>query len=253
MKIHVFAITSFLLLYAAQLKAQQNDYTDKVYLNNGSIFVGKIIYYQPNDTLKVEIVNGQIAQFLPQQIKKIVMHEVLVEQTKSSRSEKPYNFKERGLYDALSVDINLGRSASQTHRGIGCQNVVGYQFNRLVGSGIGVGYDSYYLNNGESNVLSVFGEYRGYLSKRNTSEYWTFAAGYGQPLSNKNESLTNLKGSFMVQPTIGFRFGASRRYNFFADLGFRLQQIRFENNQSWADNHYTVTYRRWILRGGILF
>lgn len=250
MKIYVFAITSFLLLYAAQIKAQQNDYADKVYLINGSIIKGKIIYYQPNDTLQMQMSSGLIGRFFPNQIRKVVMHDIA--EAKTARVEKPYNFRERGLYDALSFSINLGRS-SQTHQGIGFQNVVGYQFNQFVGSGIGVGYDSYYVSNGESNVLSVFGEYRGYLSKRNTSEYWTFAAGYGQPSHIKNDYLTNLKGSFMVQPTIGFRFGASNRYNFFADLGFRLQQIRFENNNEWSQNHYTVTYRRWILRGGILF
>jgi hypothetical protein len=251
MKIYLFAFTSFLLLYAAQLKAQQNVYADKVYLKNGSVFVCKIIYYQPNDTLKVEIASGQIAQFLPTQIRKIVMADIV--KAKNYKVEKPYNFKERGLYDALSFALNVGRNSGGARQGVGIQNVMGYQFNRLVGSGIGVGYDTYYLLYGESNVLSVFGEYRGYMSHQNTSKYWTFAAGYGQPLSIKNDYLTNLKGSFMVQPTIGFRFGAAHHCNFFADLGFHIQQVRYENNSTWSENHYTVTYRRWILRGGILF
>jgi hypothetical protein len=250
MKLNLFTTAAFFFLFVAQLKAQQNDFSDKVYLKNGSFLVCKIMRYLPNDTVTVQMSNGQIVQFLPIQIKKVVMFDV--QQGKAYLAEKPYEFKERGLYDALSFAFNLGRSTQQTHQGFGFQNVVGYQFNRLVGTGVGVGYDSYYLSNGESNVLSVFGEYRGYLSKRNTSEYWTLAAGYGHLLANKTENYTNLKGSFMVQPTIGFRFGASKRYNFFTDLGFRMQQIRFQNN-SWAENHYTVTYRRWILRGGILF
>ena len=250
MKIITFAISTYLLLYAVQLKSQNNNYSDKVYLNNGSLLVGKIVYYQPNDTLKLELANGLIAQFLPQQIKKIQMTEGVG--GKTSRVEKPYNFKEKGIYDALSFGINLGRS-NGSHLGSGFQNVIGYQFNRLLGSGLGIGYDSYYLNNGESNVLSVFAEGRGYFSQRNTAEYWTFAAGYGQPMAIKDDNLTNLKGSFMLQPTIGLRFGASSRYNFFADLGFRIQQVQFESNNTWSDNHYTVTYYRWILRGGILF
>ena len=250
MKIRAFAIVSFLLLYATHIKAQQNEFSDKVYLKNGSRIIGKIIYYQPNDTVQVQVASGQIVRFAPQQVQKIRMAESA--EGKTSRVLKPYNFEERGVYDALSFDVNFGRS-TRSHLGIGFQNVVGYQFNRLVGSGLGIGYDSYYLNNGQSDVVSVFGEYRGYLSKSNTSEYWTFAAGYGHPLGIKNDNLTNLKGSFMLQPTIGYRFGASHRYNFFLDLGFRLQQVRYESNNTWAENHYTVTYRRWILRGGILF
>lgn len=250
MKIRAFAIVSFLLLYAAHIKAQQNEFSDKVYLKNGSLIVCKIVFYQPNDTVQVQVASGQIVRFAPQQVRKIKMSPSA--EGKTSRVERPYNFEERGLYDALSFNVNLGRS-TVSHLGFGFQNVIGYQFNRLVGTGLGIGYDAYYLNNGESNVLSVFGEYRGYLSKRNTAEYWTFAAGYGQPMGNKDDNLTNLKGSFMLQPTIGYRFGASSRYNFFADLGFRLQQVRYESNNTWAENHYTVTYRRWVLRGGILF
>ncbi len=250
MKIRAFAIISFLFLSATHLKAQQNEFSDKVYLKNGSRITGKIIFYQPNDTVQMQIASGQIVRFAPQQVQKIKMAELA--ESKTNRVIKPYNFEERGMYDALSFDVNFGRSA-RAHLGVGFQNVVGYQFNRLVGTGLGIGYDSYYLGNGESDVVSVFGEYRGYLGKRNTAEYWTFAAGYGHPLGIKNDNLTNLKGSFMMQPTIGYRFGASHRYNFFMDLGFRLQQVRYESNNTWANNHYTVTYRRWILRGGILF
>ena len=216
MKIRAFAIVSFLLLYAAHIKAQQNEFSDYVYLKNGSRIIGKIIYYQPNDTVQVQVASGQIIRFASQQVKKIKMAESA--NSKTSREVKPYNFEERGVYDALSFDVNFGRSRNSPHLGVGFQNVVGYQFNRLVGSGLGVGYDSYYLTNGQSDVVSVFGEYRGYLSKRNTSEYWTLAAGYGHPLGIKNDNLTNLKGSFMLQPTIGYRFGASHRYNFFMDL-----------------------------------
>ena len=253
MKIKIFAIFTSLLLHAAQSKAQQTDFFDKVYLNNGTVIVGKILYYQPNDTLQIQTRSGQIVRFLPTQMKKIVMQDVA--ENKPTKTVKPYNFKERGFYDALSVGLNLGKLSrfNQILGGIDVQNVVGFQHNRLVGGGIGLGYNSYYASNGESNVLSIFGEYRGYLSKRNTSEYWTFAAGFGQPLKNETENLTNFKGGFMIQPTVGWRFGASRRYNFFADLGFRLQQVQYESNNTWSENHYKVTYRRWILRGGILF
>ncbi len=250
MKIRVFVIVTFLLLYAAHIKAQQNEFSDKVYLKNGSRVVGKILFYQPNDTVQMQVVSGQIVRFAPQQVQKIKM--AALADSKTSRIERPYNFEERGMYNALSFNVNLGRS-NMSHLGFGFQNVVGYQFNRLVGSGLGIGYDAYYLNNGESNVLSIFGEYRGYMNKRHTAEYWTFAAGYGHPMGIKNDNLTNLKGSYMLQPTIGYRFGASSRYNFFMDLGFRLQQVRYESNNTWSENHYTVAYRRWVLRGGILF
>ncbi|MBL7815852.1 MAG: hypothetical protein JNL70_12630 [Saprospiraceae bacterium] len=251
MRAKYLVLFAILQLYAAHIKAQQNDYADRVYLYNGSRIVGKIIYYSPNDTVQVQVTSGQIIRFAPQQVQKIKMNDGNNVRS-SSHVEKPYNFKEKGMYDALSFNLNFGRT-SEPHLGYGVQNVVGYQFNRWVGGGVGIGYDSYYASHGESNVISLFGEYRGYLSKRNTSEYWTFAAGYGQPTKNSNDVLTNLKGSFMCQPTIGFRFGASSRYNFFTDFGLRVQRVHYENNSAWSENSYTVTYYRWILRGGILF
>ena len=158
MKIKSFAIFTFFLLYAAQTKAQQNEFSDKVYLNNGTVIIGKILYYQPDDTLQIQIKSGQIVRFLPTQMKKIVMQDVA--ENKPTKTVKPYNFKERGLYDALSVGLNTGKSSryNQILRGIDLQNVVGFQHNRLVGGGIGLGYSSYYLSNGEANVLSIFVE-----------------------------------------------------------------------------------------------
>ena len=73
MKIRALAIVSFLLLYAAHIKAQQNEFSDKVYLKNGSLIVCKIIYYQPNDTVQVQVASGQIIRFAPQQVRKIKM------------------------------------------------------------------------------------------------------------------------------------------------------------------------------------
>ena len=256
MKVKILKIVAALLLFASQMTAQMDGFRDKVYLTNGSRVVGKIIFYQPNDTLKLQLEGGQITYFSPQQIKKIDMFSPA-----ETRAEKPYNFREHGFYGAATYSLNFGRhddiyvvSSGALHLGVGLQAVGGWQFRRQIGAGLGVGYDMYYVGNGNANVLSVFGEARGYLNPKNQSAFWTLAAGFGLPLKNKNETLTSLGGGFLLRPTIGWRFGASARCNLFIDFGAQFQTVRYDQVfNEYYENHYTVVYRRWILRGGILF
>ena len=72
-------------------------------------------------------------------------------------------------------------------------------------------------------------------------------------MKTNNQIIVNRRGGVFIQPTIGLRFGASARYNFFAELGARFQEVRYDFSNQWIENNYKVTYQRWILRGGILF
>jgi hypothetical protein len=259
------AFTSILLLlFAAHLKAQISSaqaYQDIVQLKNGSRLIGQITYYHPDSALHLVLQTGQTMRYSANQIKKVQMFGTDI--IKTERSEKPYQFREKGLYNAFAVVGNFGRhidiwgKSVRTHMGFGIQNSTGYMFNRLIGVGVGAGFDSYYMNEGNSDVLSVFGEARTYLRRNVISEYISFVAGYGQPLKIEDENLTSRSGGFMIQPTVGWRLGGSNRYNFFVDLGMRVQRVHFFRTTAPADfpvtDRYTMTYRRWILRGGILF
>jgi hypothetical protein len=255
-------IILFLLLFGAMLNAQvtqpSEGFTDYVLFKNGSEVYGKILYYAPNDTLELQIAGGRIVRFEAKTIKKVVMTKPKIEKISvpTPRLEKPYNFKERGFYGSAAYAMSFGRNRNGggAHIGVGLQASAGYLLRRQLGFGGGLAYDSYYLKDGEANVYAVFGEVRGYLSKRNVAEYYTFAAGYGQPTVQKdNLSITKRSGGLMIQPTFGLRFGASARYNFFAEVGARFQRVHYGFSNQWLENDYKVTYQRWILRGGIVF
>jgi hypothetical protein len=176
------------------------------------------------------------------------------------KTHKPYNFREKGIYNVTYFGVSFGKtqlpwSPAETHLGIGLENVTGYQFNRLVGVGLGVGYDNYYVTGTDANVLSVFSAVRGYMSQHPTTGYYSFSGGIGFPLVNTkdNLNLSGHRGGFLVHPAIGLRFGASARMNFFADIGVKVQRIYFNQITEWTENRYKITYQRWILRGGLMF
>jgi hypothetical protein len=247
--ISIIAFAAFTFNTGTTLNAQN----DKVYLNNDTRLVGKITYYKPNDTLILEMKNGQTLFFLDKDVKKIVMGETKV--------EKPYAFRERGFYNITYFSINFNKSNYRYNNGeilagVALQNTTGFQFNRWLGAGLGLGLDNYNVIGNDANVLSVYSEIRGYLNADNQAFYYSVAGGVGFPLvqeSDKTANLTGHKGSFMVHPAIGLRFGASPKFNFFMDIGTKFQRIKLDQISQLFENHFTVTYQRWVLRGGIMF
>jgi hypothetical protein len=223
---------------------------DKVYLQNDTRLVGKITYYKPNDSLIIEMKNGQTLFFHDKDVKKIVMGEIKV--------EKPYAFRERGLYNITYFNLNFAKRINygDPNIGVALQNTTGFQFNRWLGAGLGFGLDNYYITGNDANVLSVYSEIRGYLNADNRAFYYTVAGGVGFPLVQKRDRQVNLtghRGGFMLHPAIGLRFGASPKFNFFMDIGTKFQRIKLDQINQWSENHFTVTYQRWVLRGGIMF
>ena len=253
MKNKLFLLLLLLTSNAACLQAQR----DKVILYGDSKFVGKLIFYRPGDSVQLQLNNGEIVTFPQRMVKQVVMEEVKAQKVKA---EKVYSFKERGVYNATYFNLSFGKTnyqygSNKPHLGVAIENITGFQFNRLLGAGLGIGFDNYYATGNDANVLSLFSEVRGYLSRQNTSPYYSFSSGVGFPMVNTkdNLNLTGHRGGLMVHPAIGLRFGASSHINFFADIGAKYQRIYYNQINDWSENRYRITYLRWVLRGGIVF
>ena len=243
-------LSVILCLTTAQLSAQTKNFGDRVFLKDGSKLSGAILKYEANDFVLLELVSGQQVRLLAKDIKKVVMGGT----SDAPKAEKPYEFKERGLYNATSFMFAFAKSGGTPYSGVGVQHVVGYQFSRKVGAGLGVAYENQYLVGlTEGKTIALFGEVRGYLSRYNTAFYYSVSSGLVFPIAEKGENLTNYRSGFMVYPAIGLRFGASSHFNFFVDIGAKFQRVYYERVTEWITDRYDVNYRRWVLRGGILF
>jgi hypothetical protein len=249
--LHKITIVLFLMLNAYMSIGQTQKYNDKVYLKNETRLVGKVIQYIPNDTLKLELKNGQIVVLHDNTVRKLVMGDA------DEKTGKVYAFKEKGIYNASYFGLSFGKTQyDQAVQGAFFSTAMGYQFNRLIGVGLGIGIDNQYIARGSVNVLTTFMEVRGYLSAKPRTFYYSCSGGVGFLMMDKTDrerNYTGHRGDLMLHPAIGLRFGANPDFNFFLDIGAKFQRIHFNEINNWAENRYTVTYQRWVLRGGILF
>ncbi|MEM6967242.1 MAG: hypothetical protein AAF573_20940 [Bacteroidota bacterium] len=255
MKIKFFLSFLIFSFFVNVLLGQSNENHDIVYMKNGSIFKGKIIHYDQRENLRLELSSGHVVILESRRVRKIIQGDVdpalLI---KPERVKKPYNFREQGLYVTTFVGYHGGGSAfeaAETNHGLGVQASLGYQFHRLLGVGAGIGMDYYYSGSGQ-NFMPVFGEVRGYLLPRNVTPMYSFAAGYGFAFEDEERNITNAQGGLMVHPSVGFRFGGSKTMNFTLEAGVKIQKGTFEY-VVWDVIEHRMTYRRFVVKAGIVF
>ncbi|MEL6658216.1 MAG: hypothetical protein AAFP77_17175 [Bacteroidota bacterium] len=186
------------------------------------------------------------------------------------RPKPVYEFKENGWFQNTSFAFSFGRrereevsffgpgfeegTVEMSAIGFNIQHIMGYQFNRLVGAGVGVSYDAYDLEDGES-VLTFFGHYRAYLSKGIVAPFASLSAGYGFALLNEDQGVQQADGGWMIHPEIGLRLGATDKANFTIGLGYRLQDAYYVQERPFNGNieYRNVIYQRFLFTLGLLF
>lgn len=254
-----------------------------VTLNDGTVYEGTIKSYSPEGEIRVALRSGTQITIMDTELKEITYEMPHPKRGSEYLPEKPatgkptferrkpvYEFQEEGWFNTTSFAFSFGKrerdediffspgferaSVSQSAIGFNIQHIMGYQFSRMLGVGLGVSYDAYDLEDRES-VLSVFAHYRGYLSKSIVAPYLGLNAGYGFALANKSQGVVTAEGGWMIHPEIGLRLGATSKSNFTLGLGYRLQdayyvqELPFNGNIEYRD----VTYQRFMFSLGLLF
>lgn len=247
-----------ILLFSSQLFSQiAKEFlrTDVVYLKNGSVFRGQIEVYEIKGNLELRINVDKVMTISATSIKKIVQEPTEAEKSNHTKTEKPYAFREKGLHFITTIGYIGGNDqfgnytdAFNAH----FQSV--YQFNRLIGTGLGVGVDFYNVNLG--SILPIYATTRGYLKAKNVSPYYQLAAGYGVPINDDESSgFTSSKGGYYLAPELGFRFGGSAETNFTMGLGLQWQKATYtlDFGDTISNNKDTYTFRRFNFKIGMLF
>lgn len=258
-------ILIFFVVHSFNADCQKNDVVSKVYLRDGSIYIGKILDAVPDKSIRLELYDGVAVTILNSNIKKII-------ETNRGGNRKTehysYEFRETGLYNVNYISITGGSGIEgNSNLGFGMSSSFGYMFNKYIGLGIGIGIDkfdvlniknanSYYYNYLESpftNTYPLFVETRGYFYGEMNAYYYSLSAGYG--FINKNEDFGVLEahGGLMYYPAIGIRFGGKKHFNFCIDFGVKIQKADFvvQNFFESGTDHYFVNYKRFTLRLGI--
>ncbi len=259
----LFALV-FFLGGARSLFAQVEDpYTDLVFLKNGSVFKSKIVDYKQGDTITLEIAGGHILKFADSEVLKIqqvaaVMQKepaapVVIRERRKTLDRDAYPVKGGYGFAANSFSGQTGGPFGPTASIINFEAGGGYQFNRMLGVGLGTGYNYYDPDRGES-IIPVFAEYRMYPFKKNLGPYFHLIAGWGFATKNESFGIVEAKGGPLLHPAIGWRVAAGDKFFFTFDIGTRFQKAQFtQENQWWLPGRTVrdITYQRTTFRIGI--
>ncbi len=247
----IILILSCCLLSFLQMMAQEGtSASDAVYMKNGSVFRGTIMDYIPGEQVQLQMTNGNMLLLDDKNVRKIIQGGA---DNKKNKVRKPYQFREKGVYHFTSGHINTGRSAYRNYNetGLGFTHTSGYQFNRWLGVGIGMGMDYYYMDSGQ-RFLQTFAEARGYLMQKRMSPYYALSVGYGSAFQDEDRNIIEAKGGALIYPAMGFRFGGSNGANFTLDFGVKFQSGTFVY-RSWDVQTHEMNYNRAVIRIGLLY
>ncbi len=197
-----------LLLFAAPLFAQQNpgDCTDIVHLKGGSVLKGTIVEQTPEGNIVIATWNGVNMTFPMDRVRKIV------QKCKEEKGlPKPYDFKEKGLYNATRMGILAGQTyLGENTGGFTLYHSVGWMFRRWLGAGIGGGVEMFNTDGPEPATYPIFGEIRGYFQQKNVTPFYMVGGGWAFAGKNSNDQWGNIdswEGGWTTKMQLGYRLG----------------------------------------------
>jgi hypothetical protein len=253
------------LLISITAFAQQADttifkglrYIDKVKMKQGNFYQGKIVEMDEK-IIVMDILGGFRLHLNRNDIQKIQQQCLNCNIGNNNDFLETYNFREKGIYTHLAGGVISG----DENPGYSFHATIGKMKRRTLGFGGGIGIFAYENNRYlKQNFIPVFGEIRSYLKAKKNAPFVAMKAGYGMVKKAKTrgsweQEPSKQLGGLFLNPSIGFRLGASDDINFIFDFGFLFQQSRnnYKLDESGIGTEWIkYRYQRWQLSVGILF
>jgi len=255
MKTKALVITIIALILAtAGINAQRYTLDDEasiviVELTTGTVIEGEINEWKMGEYIDIKTAWSETLVLPSSSIKKVIQKSTIGIDVLNT-----YRFRESGTYYSGKMQFITGNDGQRAREinGFGVSMSGGYRFNRLVGVGIGVGYDRFVWGTAE-NLIPIFVEYTSYFNAKNTSLFANVQTGYSLAFKDNDYLLTSAKGGFMIYPALGIRIGGGENQATF-DVGYKFQNAAFTYRDSWSTtiSEQRITYKRLTMRFGIL-
>lgn len=252
------AVFLFLLVSANHLGAQDTVTTktvvDVIWLKDGSKLSGTIVKWELARGMELKLITGAIVQIPKDEIVKVYQDLPFSAQHSLApdyypRGPRPYAFREQGVYQTFSGFISFSDPG-----GAGVHYSIGHRFSRMLGVGIGVGFESndfWYTR----NMVPLYAEARGFLLPQRITPYYALKLGYGFALADPVNGTLEATGGLLVCPEFGVRFGG-RTVSYYLGLEYKIQNATWRTTDWWSgQGEFTdkVSYRRLELRTGLVF
>jgi len=223
-----------LLVFFALITATQaqdatvpDDRRAVVELKNGSKVEGEILDWQIGEYILLKMPWGAETRIDQYRINKVYQLSAL------RPIDKPYTFKETGLYYAGKIHVIAGNNGQRANGvfGLGFSASAGYRFHRLLAVGGGIGYDRFIWDSGE-NLIPLFTEVTGFLGQKNHSLFYNVQLGYAWASADTDRLLIEASGGFMAYPNVGLRWG-TRDIFYTLSAGYKFQHAEFTYRDAW--------------------
>ena len=220
-----------------------------VQYNDGSVFVGKIIYEAALDMKMVLTTNDTIT------LNKVYIKRI----RRTDKNISLYNGAKFHYTKGVFYTLQFGGSFSDsgdTDTGQ-AEAIVGYRFNKKLAAGIGFGssYNSTFSFGTwlDANAIPVFAYGRYYPFDKKVRPFIAGKIGWAFP--DQNAFGGDHQGGLLFQPEIGVNFASRRRMRFLLTLGQQLQNIRgeslgFDPFGNRIESKYNLWFNRTVLKIG---
>jgi hypothetical protein len=213
---------------------------------------GKLLEISPGEFVKIQTDNGHIIQVSDHKIKRYYYPngQFNVEKELGMRN---YHFREKGLYLYSSMGLIMNTVSSDQGGRVGWQlsGSAGYQVNRLLGLGFGVGVD-FYRTGASEMIFPVFAEVRGYFVSQTSTPYYVLRSGYGIAFANDDVGINEAKGGLMLNPAVGWRLAGGSGLKMCIDIGVQFQHAEFDYSRGSETSLTDIWYKRLNMRVGFL-
>ena len=209
------------VLFACVQMGFAQDYTEVVYLKNGSIIKGTVIEQVPGVSIKIQTGDGSVFAYNMSEVEKITKEQAQTYENNyggyshsSSYSSKSKSSKSKHAGNGIQpgarwfVDL-IGAFGDDTDAGVSF--VGGYQINKLIFVGLGVA-GTYYFDS-EIFEVPIFADVRCDILDSYITPFVDFRIGY---------TVYDYQGLYLT-PSVGCRFG-----NFNVSLGYFMQKMDWD-------------------------
>lgn len=221
----------------------------KIKFYNGSVFYGKILHYNPRDSLV--FLNSQNKKInIPSNVVRRVEESLYIQNIKKQAIETKYRFFDKDWY----IDLSAYILAPLDHEAAGLQLSAGHRFNQWLSLGGFIARDHYdpYL----SEVLYPVGaELSGYFFDRGFTPFYKLNLGYGFMFKDPEVFRVESRGGLMLMPALGVRFTGYKYFNGYFIAGYRFQSARTVNTIGWRigeERTKDIFYRRLTIGVGFV-